>query len=221
MCPVIHNPPAAKFALLSAFLAAETYLKLCAVYGQNMSEGAARQGCRMFKDWRKMFTMKVEVGGRSSLVSDNLVKIVDQKIDERRCFTVSEFCANVHNFHHSTKLSQLDRLSQVSRKMGSKILTSVHKTQRMSSALAFLEQYHKDGDEFLSHIVGVTGDETCLSFVNVETKEESMQWMHIHSPNKLKVFKQIMSARKLLATLFRDRKGVMMVELRQRGTTIA
>jgi hypothetical protein len=37
----------------------------------------------------------------------------------------------------------------------------------------FLERCHKDGDEFLSHIVPVTGDETWVSFVNVETKEQS------------------------------------------------
>jgi hypothetical protein len=37
----------------------------------------------------------------------------------------------------------------------------------------FLERYHKDGDEILSHIVPVTDDETWASFVNVETKELS------------------------------------------------
>jgi hypothetical protein len=37
----------------------------------------------------------------------------------------------------------------------------------------FLERYHKDGDEFLKHIVQVTDDETWISFVNVETKEQS------------------------------------------------
>jgi hypothetical protein len=31
----------------------------------------------------------------------------------------------------------------------------------------FLERYHKDGDEFLNHIVRVTGDDTWVSFVNV------------------------------------------------------
>jgi hypothetical protein len=35
----------------------------------------------------------------------------------------------------------------------------------------FLERCHKDGDEFLSRIIRVTDDETCVSFVNVETKE--------------------------------------------------
>jgi hypothetical protein len=35
-----------------------------------------------------------------------------------------------------------------------------HKKQRMASAFTFLERHHKDGDEFLSHIVGVTDDGT-------------------------------------------------------------
>jgi hypothetical protein len=39
----------------------------------------------------------------------------------------------------------------------------------------FLERCHKDGDEFLNHIVRVTGDETWVSFLNVETKEQSRQ----------------------------------------------
>jgi hypothetical protein len=40
----------------------------------------------------------------------------------------------------------------------------------MTSALTFLEQHQKDGDEFLNHVVFATGDETWVSFVNVETK---------------------------------------------------
>jgi hypothetical protein len=56
--------------------------------------------------------------------------------------------------------------------------------------------------------------------VNVETKEQSeQQLMHTHSPYKLKEFKQ-MSARKLKATVFWDRKEVLMVEFMQQGTTI-
>jgi hypothetical protein len=50
-------PPAAKFALLSAFFmqknmsAVEIHLEICVVYGQNVkSEGTVRQWCRMFED---------------------------------------------------------------------------------------------------------------------------------------------------------------------------
>jgi hypothetical protein len=62
-------------------------------------------------------------------------------------------------------------------------------------ALTFLERYDKDGDEFLNHIIQVTGDETWVSFVNFETKEHSKHWMHTHSVNKLKKFKQTLPAR--------------------------
>jgi hypothetical protein len=48
--------------------------------------------------------------------------------------------------------------------------------------------------------------------VNAETKKQSKQWMHTHSPNKPKKFKRTLSARKLMATVFRDRKPVLMVD---------
>jgi hypothetical protein len=54
--------------------------------------------------------------------------------------------------------------------------------------------------------------------VNFETKEQSKQWMHTYSPNKLKKFKQILPARKLMAAVFWDKKGVLMVEFMQQGT---
>jgi hypothetical protein len=67
----------------------------------------------------------------------------------------------------------------------------------MASTLTFtfLERYHKDDNEFLNHTVWVTGDKTWVPFVNAETKEQSKQWMHTHSPNKPKKFKQRFSAR--------------------------
>jgi len=53
-----------------------------------------------------------------------------------------------------------------------------NKIQRMAPALMFLQCYHDEGDEFLDKIV--TGDETWVKFVNVETKEQSQQWTHTH-----------------------------------------
>jgi hypothetical protein len=55
--------------------------------------------------------------------------------------------------------------------------------------------------------------------VNVETKEQSKQWMHTHSPNKPKKFKQTLSARKLMASVVWDRKGVLRVVMQQ-GITV-
>jgi hypothetical protein len=55
--------------------------------------------------------------------------------------------------------------------------------------------------------------------VNIKTKEQSKHWMHIPSPNRLIIFKQTLSARKLMAAVFWDRKGVLMVEFAQHGAT--
>jgi acyl-CoA thioesterase len=100
------------------------------------------------------------------------------------------------------------------------MITGAHKTQRMASALTFLERHHEDGDKFFNHIVQAVGDETWVSFVNVETEEQSKKWMHTHSPNKSIKFKQTLSARKLVTTVFWERKGVLIVEFMQHGTTI-
>jgi hypothetical protein len=71
-----------------------------------------------------------------------------------------------------------------------------------------------------SIIVQVTSAQTWVSFANVETKEQSKQWMHTHSPNKPKKFKQT-SARKPISAVFWDRKGVLMAEFMQEGTIIS
>jgi hypothetical protein len=86
----------------------------------------------------------------------------------------------------------------------------------------FLERYHKDGDEFLKNIARVTDDETWVLFENVETKEQSKQWMHTQSPKKSRNFvnKLFLSARKLMATVFWERKRVLMVEFMQQRITI-
>jgi hypothetical protein len=72
----------------------------------------------------------------------------------------------------------------------------------MASDFTILEQDHKDGNEFLNYVVRVTGDETWVSFVNVETKEQSKQWMHTHLPNYLKKFKQTPACQKADGSCF-------------------
>jgi hypothetical protein len=62
------------------------------------------------------------------------------------------------------------------------MLTGVHKMQRMALASTF-ECCYKDGDEFFSHIV--IDDETWVSFVNAETKEQSYSgFTQIHQTSR-------------------------------------
>jgi hypothetical protein len=70
------------------------------------------------------------------------------------------------------------RLSQVLHNIGSKNAQESTKRHRIVSTLIILEQYYKAGNELLSHIVRVTCKETCVSSVNVETKEQSKYYAH-------------------------------------------
>jgi hypothetical protein len=56
--------------------------------------------------------------------------------------------------------------------------------------------------------------------VNAETKEQSEQWIHTHSPEMPEKLKQMLSARKLMATVFWAREGVLMLKFMQQVTTI-
>ena len=85
--------------------------------------------------------------------------------------------------------------------------------------MTFLQRYWEEGDEFFGRIV--TGDEAWVQLVNAETKEQSKQWMHTHSPNKPKKFKQTLSNRKMMATVFWGRKGILLTEFMAPGTTIS
>jgi hypothetical protein len=87
-----------------------------------------------------MFSTKCEVVGRPSVVSDDLVQSVDQKICERRRFTISElsceFPENSRALLYEIIAVRLGCYKFFARWVP-KILTGAHKTQRMASALIF------------------------------------------------------------------------------------
>jgi hypothetical protein len=127
------------------------------VYGQNvMSEGTVRQWCRMFKDGWANKCSDEERSGRPSVVSDDLVQSVDQIICERWHLTISELLCEFPQISHSF-LYEIFTVRLGYQKFCTRwvpeMLMSALKTQRMASGLTFLDQYHKDGDEFLNHII--------------------------------------------------------------------
>ena len=98
-----------------------------------------------------------------------------------------------------------------------KTLTEEHKKQHIACALTFLMCYHKEGDGMLGHIV--IGDETWVSHITPESKQQSLHWKHT-GLLKRKKFKQMFSTRKIMCTIFWNRQGVPLVEFLPQGTTI-
>ena len=87
----------------------------------------------------------------------------------------------------------------------------------MGVELSFLEHCKREGDACLDQIV--TGDVTWVQYVNAETKLQSMQWGHTASPKKPTKCHQTLSKRKLMATVFWDRRELLLVEFLERNVT--
>jgi hypothetical protein len=103
-------------------------------------------------------------------VSDNLVQIVDQQIRQRRRFTISELSCGFPQISRNL-LYHIIRVTLRCHVFWARWLPKM----LIAPAFTFLQRYHIDGDKFLNHMLRVTGDEAWVSFVNVETKEQSKQ----------------------------------------------
>ena len=91
-----------------------------------------------------------------------------------------------------------------------------HKQARFEACSELIE-CHRSDKTFLSRIV--TGDETWVHHYEPQLKRSSMEWRHPTSP-RAKKFKSQRSAGKIMATVFWDIEGVILVDFMPKGTTI-
>ncbi|GBP34508.1 Histone-lysine N-methyltransferase SETMAR [Eumeta japonica] len=98
-----------------------------------------------------------------------------------------------------------------------KMLTPFDKQRRLQTSKDFLELVGDNIEEICDRIVTV--DETWVRQYDPESKQESMQWTKKgeRPPKKFKVQK---SASKLMATIFWDSEGVLLIDYLPKGTTM-
>lgn len=150
--------------------------------------------------------------------SPAIVQRINNLVMDDRRVTVKEMSLRVGIGEASVCriLKQLG-LKKVCARWVPRMLTDDHKNTRQTVCRELLAQYEDGGDDFLQRIV--TGDETWLHHFEPETKRQSMEWHHTNSPRKKK-FKSAPSAGKVMASVFWDSEGVLLVDIMERGTTI-
>ncbi|GFX70267.1 histone-lysine N-methyltransferase SETMAR [Trichonephila clavipes] len=198
--------------------AAEIHRQISDVYGPNaMSSSKVRKWMRAFKDGRENVHDEPR-SGRPSVITDDLINALDENIREDRRFTISTLALEFPNVGRTTLhkvVSKKLKFRKLCARWVPRLLTEEHKLKRMACALDFLDRYHKEGDQFLERIV--TGDETWVSHITPESKRQSMEWRHTNSPVRVKA-KRTISTRKVMATVFWDRHGVLRaIQNKRRG----
>lgn len=226
MSSQVANPAKCEIRAVIRFLQAkgnkpaEIYRQICDIYGPHaMSDGQVRQWCRLFREGRENIHDEVRCGP-PTVITDRLVDEVNAKIRENRRLTISELSLQFPNVSRSVIYEIVTEklgYKKLCARWVPKMLTDAHKQKRLASAENFLHRFETQGDELFEHII--TGDETWISYTNVESKQQSMQWRHSASP-KAKKFKQARSAKKIMATVFWDKKGILLIDFLEHGETI-
>ncbi|GFS52516.1 HTH_48 domain-containing protein [Trichonephila clavipes] len=101
MCAAIENPASCEvrsviwFSLAKNLKPMEIYRQVCEVYGNNaMNKSSIRKWCIQFKNGRNNVHDE-EKSGCTSIVTNELVTKVDEKIHENRRFTITELLLSI------------------------------------------------------------------------------------------------------------------------------
>ncbi|XP_054717272.1 protein GVQW3-like [Uloborus diversus] len=198
-----------RFLVAKKKSAKEIHEELCQVYGEEcMSSGMVCRWVRDFKNGRTDVHDEAHAG--RPLVSNKTIAKVEAAMLEDRRITVQELHEKIPEVSKTTIdkiLTEHLGYSKVCARWVPKMLTADHQWQRDEAAKEFLAFHGTTEEEFLDSIV--TGDETWVHYTTPETKKQSKQWKHPSSP-KAKKFKQILSAGKIMAGVFWDRKGILL-----------
>ncbi|CAK1591719.1 unnamed protein product [Parnassius mnemosyne] len=108
-------------------------------------------------------------------------------------------------------------MKKVSARWVPRMLTDEQKKNRVDISRVNLEKFQADQEKFLFRFV--TMDETWIHHFEPETKQQSMIWKRASSPTPKK-FKVSSSAGKVIASVFWDAQGIIMVEYLEKGATI-
>lgn len=108
-------------------------------------------------------------------------------------------------------------MTKVSARWVPRMLTPPQKQQRVECSRAFLDLCNEDKDGVLSRIV--TGDKTWVHHYEPESKQDSMQW-YKKGTEPPKKFKVSQSAGKLMATVFWDSEGILLIDYKDKGVSI-
>ncbi|GFN99515.1 histone-lysine N-methyltransferase SETMAR [Plakobranchus ocellatus] len=201
------------------------YREIVENYGEHaMSMTQVYQWCSWFKDCRTSLQDEPRSGRPNTANNDWSTARVDELIKVDRRGKLKEISlkldipqTNVYEIVH-------DKLGyrKVSTRWVPKMLSDEHSARESKSPKSCCTGVNKKvmkplmwslvgtivpGTSILEHLI--TGDETWLHLSTPETKRDSMTWKHPSSP-VTKKFKVQQSATKVIATVFRDSRGMIL-----------
>ena len=174
---------------------------------------------RCFKEGRESLEDDPRSGRPATSVTDENVNAVQAMVEEDQRIKVEVIAetlgistGSVHSI-----LKEWLGLSKLCARSVPKALRPDQKCQRAGCSVDFFDKFDADPDAFMGRVV--TGDEIWIYLYDSETKLQSKQWLPTGGSGPV-VFKVEKSAMKLMATVFWDAEGVIMVDFLDKGKTV-
>ena len=171
-----------------------------------------------FKRGRRSLEDEARSGRPLDVTNEEMCKKVRDLIYSDRRIQVGEIAQALGFSHGSISTILHDRLGM--RKLTARWVPkslSDEQTATSASVCSTLLKHFGSKDDFLLRLVTV--DETWVHYYEPENKAQSCQWVGPGSPRPKK-FKTQPSAGKVMATVFWDTKGVIMLDLLPKRSTI-
>ena len=183
------------------------------------SYSKVKEWCASFKRGRTSTEDEHRSGRPCQVASQENVDSVLDTVTQDKRITIRQIAETCDISKSTVKriLHEILNLNNMSARWVPRMLSADQKRRRMQVSQEHLDEFRADPESFLGHLV--TQDETWVHHFDPETKSRSMQWKHKDSPAPKK-FKVTASSGKVMASVFWDAEGVIMVDFLKKGQTI-
>lgn len=209
-----------KYLHLKGLSANDIHMDMLQVLGDTApSYSTVTYWLREFERGRSSTADEARSGRPSTSTTETNIDNVNRLVLKDRRYNV-RFIAQEVGLPKSTVheiLKQSLGLSKVCQRWVPRILTTDQKELRVQHSRQLLALYERDPKNFLSRFVTV--DETWVHHFHPTTKQESKVWTSVGTPGGVKARVESSSA-KVMATVFWDAQGVILLDFLQRGHTI-
>ena len=209
-----------RYLFLKGKTGQEIHCELNNVYGSSApSYAQVKFWVGEFKRSRTSLEDKTRSGRPSAATNEEMCNKVWDLVYSDRLVKVEEIANALHISQGSVSTILHDRLGmrKLTARWVPKSLSDKQMATRASVCSALLKRLRSNEDDFLLRLV--TGDETWVYYYELENKAQSRQRIGPGSPRPKK-FKTQPSASKVMATVFWDAQGIIVLDFLAKKSTI-
>lgn len=209
-----------KFLTLEGSSPAEIHERLIKVYKEGSpSYATVKRWAAETKRGRKSLDDEPRSGRPVEVTTPEMCNAVKKLVEEDRRIRVRQIVEElgISTGTVETIIHEKMNLSKVCARWVPRMLTNSQMNARVTACKEIVAMISADQDDFYARLV--TGDETWIHHFDPESKQESMQWLPVGSAPPKK-FRTQPSSGKVMATVFWDAKGILLIDYMPPKVTI-